>query len=111
LNREQAYIAMLGVAAKMQFEVSLILEAKAMEAEKAKNWLCNHLSSAGFDDYEVQLTQALDIHQQMIDVIDGLTKLENGLGKNLMIVLGHNESGEDGGYGGGHHIFGMGGKS
>jgi hypothetical protein len=89
---------MLEVAAKMQFEVSLILEAKAIEAEKAKNWLCNHLSSAEFNDYEDQLKQAIDIHQQMIDVIDGLTKLENGLRKNLEIVLGHNKSSGDSGF-------------
>jgi hypothetical protein len=91
---------MLGVAAKMQFEVSLILEAKAVEAEKAKNWLCNHLSSADFNDYEDQLKQVIDIHQQMIDVIDGLTKLENGLRKNLVIVLGHNKSSGDSGFDG-----------
>jgi hypothetical protein len=102
LDRDQAFIEMLGVAAKMQFDVSLILEAKAIEAEKAKNWLCNHLSSAEFYDHEAQLMQAIEIHQLMIDVIDGLTKLENGLGKNLMIVLGHNKSSGDSGFGGGN---------
>jgi hypothetical protein len=98
LYRDQAYIAMLEVAAKMQFEVSLILEAKALEAEKTKNWLCNHLLSAEFNDYEDQLIQAIDIHKQMIDVIDGLTKLENGLRKNLVIVLEHNKSSGDSGF-------------
>jgi hypothetical protein len=97
LEREQAYIAMLGVVAKMQYDVSLILEAKAMEAEKAKNWLCNHLSSAYFYDHEDQLKQVIDIHRQMVDVIDGLTKLENGLGKNLTIILAHHEDSEDNG--------------
>jgi hypothetical protein len=97
LDRENAYLSMLEAAANIQFNVSLILEAKAVESVKVKNWLCNHLSNASFSDNEAQLIQVIDFHQQIVDVIEGLTKLENGLGKNLKIVLGHNESrGTDG---------------
>jgi hypothetical protein len=111
LNREQAYFSILDAIAKMQFNVALILEAKALEAEKAKNWLCNHLSSSSYDNHEIQLIEAIDIHQQMIDVIDGLTKMEAALGRKLKVILGHNESIEEGGFGGGNNIFGMGGQS
>jgi hypothetical protein len=99
LDREDAYLSMLEAAANIQFNVSLILEAKAVESVKVKNWLCNHLSNVSFSDNDAQLMQVVDFHQQIVEVIEGLTKLENGLGKNLKIVLGHNESGETGGFG------------
>jgi hypothetical protein len=101
LDREDAYLSMLGAAAKMQFDVSLILEAKALESVKVKNWLCNHLSNASFDDHEDQLLQIIEFHQLIVEVIEGLTKLENGLWKNFKIVLCHNESGESDGFGAG----------
>ncbi|MEX2460144.1 MAG: restriction endonuclease subunit S [Paenibacillaceae bacterium] len=105
MNREDAYLSILEAAGKMQFNVSLILEAKSLEAEKARNWLCNHLSSAYFSNHELQLMQVIDIHQQIIAVIEGLTRLENGLGKNLKAVLGSSGNGENGGLdeGSGHY--------
>lgn len=108
MNREEAYLAILEATGKMQFNVSLLLEAKSLEAEKAKNWLCNHISHNNFSDHGDQLLQVLTIHQQMIEVIDGLTKMEHGLGKNLKIVLETHEN-ENGGFMGGNGHFGMGG--
>ncbi|QGR00009.1 restriction endonuclease subunit S [Paenibacillus psychroresistens] len=94
----------------MQFNISLMLEAKSLEAEKAKNWLCNQISHNNFSGHGDQLLQMLTIHQQMIEVIDGITKMEHGLGKNLKIVLETHENGENGGFMGGHGgHFGMGG--
>jgi hypothetical protein len=109
LKREEAYLSILEATGKMQFNVSLLLEAKSLEAEKAKNWLCNHISRNSFSNHGDQLTQVLTIHQQIVEVIDGLTKLEHGLGKNLKIILETNEHGEHGGFPGGHGQFGMGG--
>lgn len=44
MSREQAMIHMLDAASKMQRNVSMILEAKAVEAEKVRNWALNHLA-------------------------------------------------------------------
>jgi hypothetical protein len=104
LDREDAYLSMLEAVANIQFNVSLILEAKAMESVKVKNWLCNHLSNISFSDNETQLMQVVEFHQKIVEVIEGLTRLENGLGKNLKIVLGHNESGETGGFSAGDNV-------
>jgi hypothetical protein len=109
LKREEAYLSILEATGKMQYNVSLLLEAKSLEAEKAKNWLCNHISNSSFDNHEEQLLQALTIHQQIIEFIDGLTKMEHGLGKNLKVILETHESGGNGGLAGGHAHFGMGG--
>jgi hypothetical protein len=99
LDREDAYLSMLEAVANIQFNISLILEAKAVESVKVKNWLCNNLSNVSFSDNDAQLMQIIDFHQQIVEVIEGLTKLENGLGKNLKIVLERNESGETDGFG------------
>jgi hypothetical protein len=104
LDREDAFLSMLEAVANIQFNVSLILEAKAVESVKVKNWLCNHLSNVSFSDNETQLMEVVDFHQKIVEVIEGLTKLENGLGKNLKIVLGHNEIGDTGGFGAGISI-------
>ncbi|SUA49368.1 Uncharacterised protein [Paenibacillus thiaminolyticus] len=42
--REHSYHLILDAIAKMQWNAAMILEAKAMEAEKTRNWMLNHLT-------------------------------------------------------------------
>ncbi|ANE46103.1 restriction endonuclease S subunit [Paenibacillus swuensis] len=97
MNREESFRQMLAAAAKFQWNIALILEAKALEAEKSRNWIVNHLSGEVFADHSDQLKQSMNIHEQMIEVIEGLTKLENGLTKNLKVVLDQDGDSEGGG--------------
>jgi len=107
--REQAYQSMLDAAAKIQWNVSMILEAKAVEAEKVRNWALNHLSEQAFTSHTELLKESLGIHDSLVDVLDGLTKLENGLAHNLKVVLNREaEGGGMGGFGGGDDQFGNG---
>lgn len=99
MGREQAYLNMLDAAAKIQWNVAMILEAKAVEAEKARNWIINHVSESSFEDHEKQLSDPLDVHEQLVEVVEGLTKLQNGLCSNLKTVLATDEE-ETGGAGG-----------
>jgi len=104
--REQAFLQMLEASARMQWNVAMILEAKAVEAEKVRNWAINHLSEHAFTSHTELLKESLGIHDQLVDVIDGLTKLENGLAHNLKVVLSREA---EGGFGGGFEDqFGMG---
>lgn len=108
MSREQSYLSMLDAAAKIQWNVAMILEAKAVEAEKVRNWILNHALDSSFEDHEKQLSDPLDVHEQLVEVIEGLTKLQNGLSSNLKSLLPEEEkslSGEDGGFGG---LFGGG---
>jgi hypothetical protein len=98
MSREQAFMTILEATAIMQEHVSVILQAKALEAEKAKKWICLHISDGSFADKEGQLKQCLEIHEKVIEVIEGLTKLENGLARNLKVVLNKDDAG--GGFGG-----------
>lgn len=98
MSREHAYMQILDAAAKIQRNIAIILEAKAIETEKARNWLVNHLSDHAFKTHKEQIDQPLTIHDQLLDTIDGLTKLENGMSRYLKVVLGRD--GEDSGMGG-----------
>ncbi|WP_314590927.1 restriction endonuclease subunit S [Paenibacillus terrigena] len=97
--REQAYLNMLDAAAKIQWNVAMILEAKAVEAEKVRNWVLNHLSEQAFTSHTELLKESLGIHDSLVDVLDGLTKLENGLAHNLKVVLNREADGGMGGFG------------
>ncbi|WP_138496615.1 restriction endonuclease subunit S [Paenibacillus pinistramenti] len=107
MSREHAYLNILDAASKIQWNIAMMLEAKALEAEKARNWTLNHLHGSRFSDHATQLSQPLEIHDQLVEVIDGLTKLSNGLCSNLRAVLSSANGGEDGsGSGGFGDLFG-----
>ncbi|AZS17116.1 restriction endonuclease subunit S [Paenibacillus motobuensis] len=94
MSREQAYLHILDAASKVQWNVAMILEAKALEAEKVRNWVLNQVHHASFDEDEKRLSEPLDIHEQVVEVLEGLTKLQNGLCSNLKTVLASAEEEE-----------------
>ncbi|WP_028562165.1 hypothetical protein [Paenibacillus pinihumi] len=105
MSREQSYMRVLDASAKLQWNVAMILEAKAVEAEKVRSWLCNHMTCQAFSSQQDQLKGSMDVHDQLIEVIEGLTKLGQGMSSVLKVVLQQDaESGGDnmgGMYGGG----------
>ncbi|TMV53002.1 restriction endonuclease subunit S [Paenibacillus mesophilus] len=106
MQRTESFLWMLRASAKMQHDISLILEAKANEAEKSRDWICVHLNHQSYDNHEDQLKKPLEMHESFVELIDGLTKMENALSKNLKVVLNKNEDmSSDGGLGG---LFGGG---
>lgn len=99
MNRDQSYLKMLNAAANMQWNVAMILEAKAVEAEKMRSWLLHHVSPDAFADHESQLKTPLDVHEHVLESVEGLTKMCRGLNGVLKAVLGDSGGGdgEDGG--------------
>lgn len=100
MERAESFLRMLQASAKMQHEISLILEAKANEAEKSRDWICVHLNHKSYENHEDQLKKPLDMHEQFVELIDGLTKMENALAKNLKVVLNKKEDSSFGDMGG-----------
>jgi hypothetical protein len=87
-------------AAAFQHEIGMILEGQAVAAHKSRDWICNHLSAGGFASPAQLVKQSVDIQKKVIDVIDGLTKMENALGKYLEVLIGQKETdGMSGGMG------------
>ena len=95
MDRDPHYLGILEATAVMQDNIALMLEAKAVEAEKAKNWICYHLFHSSYPDYEQQLKGPLEIHEKIVEVIAGLVRMEQALAANLKALVG--ESGEESG--------------
>lgn len=91
MSRQQHYLGILEATAVMQDNIALMLEAKAVEAEKTKNWICQHVCNASFPDHELQLKTPIEIHEKIVEVLGGLVRMEQGLGANLKIMLGDKE--------------------
>ncbi|OZB91037.1 restriction endonuclease subunit S [Paenibacillus sp. XY044] len=106
MSREQAFLHMLDAASKIQWNIAMILEAKAVEAEKIRNWTLNHLNSDAFSSHENQLSEPLQIHGQIVELLEGLTKMENGLCSNLKALLVQEEEEYGGAGGGGEGMYG-----
>ena len=87
MTREEAYHNTLDAIAKIQWNVAMILEAKATEAEKVRNWILNHITHGVYDAHGEQLAACLLFHEQNVEVIEGLTKLCNGLSRNLKEII------------------------
>ncbi|AJS57456.1 hypothetical protein [Paenibacillus sp. IHBB 10380] len=99
MSREHSFLQMLEASSKIQLNIALILEAKAIEAEKIRNWTVNCLSADVLHCHDKQLSVPLQIHGQIVELLEGMTKLENGICSNLKAVLRGQESEEDGGLG------------
>ncbi|MDQ0878103.1 hypothetical protein QFZ77_006762 [Paenibacillus sp. V4I3] len=93
MNRNDLYLKMLDATAKLQQEIALMLEARVVEAEKSRNWICHHINSTNLEGHEHQMKQSGEIHEYVIELIDGLTKMENSLNRHMQALLRQNESG------------------
>lgn len=109
MNRTESYLSILDATAKIQLNVALILEAKALHAEKSSNWICRHLSADAYESNADHLKQANSVHEQLIAVIEGITKMEVAFAKNLGILIAEDDEDNSGqGSGGGlGDLFGL----
>ncbi|MCR8629686.1 hypothetical protein [Paenibacillus radicis (ex Xue et al. 2023)] len=100
MSRTDSYHKMLQAAADFQSNIALILEAKSVEAARSCQWICQHLTSDHFESHSDQIKKTIEIHEQMLEVIDGMTKMELALAKNLQVLLGQSEDSDNSGGGG-----------
>lgn len=89
---EQAYLRILAANASIQHHLAVILEAKAKEMGKAGGWTCLHVSSSAYPNHELQIQEAVKIHEQLIEVIEGITKIEAGLARHLKLLVSTDDS-------------------
>ncbi|OME77986.1 hypothetical protein BK120_25150 [Paenibacillus sp. FSL A5-0031] len=91
MDRDQAYMRMLSSTANMQWNIAIMLEAKAAEAEKMRGWICNHVHTHTFNSHQTQLGQSIQMHDQVIEMIDGIAKLNQGIVSIMKAVLQQEE--------------------
>lgn len=87
MSREQSYLDILAASTLMQQHIAIILDAKASEAEKSRNWLCRHILETAYSEDKSQLTESKKFHEQIVEVIEGITKVELGLAAHLKIFF------------------------
>lgn len=110
MSRSDAYYQMLQAVSQLQLNIALILEAKAAESSRSSQWICRHLNSDQFELHSDQLKRTLEVHEHLIEVIDGMTKMEAALAKNLQALVGQQEEESMGGAGGLGALFPFGGS-
>ncbi|AYB45879.1 hypothetical protein V4V36_16515 [Paenibacillus lautus] len=92
MSKVESLMRMLEAAVAIQRETSLILEGKAVEAEKVRKWvLAQEPSTSGLKD-------SLQIHEQIVEQIEGLTRIGSGLCRNLRVALGTEDQAASGGF-------------
>ncbi|WP_135553136.1 restriction endonuclease subunit S [Paenibacillus cymbidii] len=108
MSREANYMRILEATARVQENVAAILEAKAFEAEKSRSWITRQVHHSLVQGPEELFKLAEELHGAMLEVIEGVTKMELGLARNLKTLLDKNDPMD--GFGGGFGDFdGMGG--
>lgn len=95
MSRDQSLLGVLESSARLQFDIALILEAKALEAEKMRSWLCNHVDCNAFSSQEELVKEAILVHEQVVDIIEGLSKLGQGMSRTMKVVLRQDQEDKD----------------
>lgn len=108
MDRSEDYLDMLASASKIQKHIADILEAKAYEAEKARAFICSHLLDARYGTGEELCKQSIELHESVVEILEGITRMEQGLSKNLNVLIGQQDGGLSAG---GFDFFGNGGGS
>ncbi|MBC8080102.1 MAG: restriction endonuclease subunit S [Gorillibacterium sp.] len=91
MSRDQSYLQILDAAARMQESISRILAAKLAEAQINQVWISNQLLPGKYSETSELHKQSMELNDQLIEVIDGITKMEFGLARNLKIILNREE--------------------
>lgn len=101
MEKEQSLREIARAMTRFQAEIADMLDAKATEAEKVRNWITLHMLPHETDHYGDRLKQAMGVHEMMIEVIDSLSKMQSSLGQHFKLLVEYN--GADGsmdGFGG-----------
>jgi hypothetical protein len=99
MARNDILLNMLESSAQMQEHIAVILEAKALEAEHRRGWVCTHMQIHHHGGCEECGKNSLELHENVVDVIAGITRMELGLAKNLGVLIKQDSSGDGGGFG------------
>jgi hypothetical protein len=87
MAKDSYLIRILDAAASIHGSIAGILEAKAAEAEIYRSWVVTHQQPSAYSDRGEMHKQSLELNEQIIEVIEGITKMELGLARNLKIIL------------------------
>ena len=81
--RSKAALRILEAAANLQWSVAEMLEAKASEMESLRDWVTDTVRWSNVKDQNAFVLRSCDFHGILIEVIQGVTRMESGLASHL----------------------------
>ena len=81
--RAKAALRILEAAANIQWSVAEMLEAKASEMESLRDWVTDTVRWSNVKDQNAFVLRTCDFHSILIEVIQGVTRMESGLAAHL----------------------------
>ncbi|WP_199618385.1 restriction endonuclease subunit S [Paenibacillus alkalitolerans] len=91
MTKADSSMRILAAAASIQWNIADILEAKAEEMESFRRWVTGTLQVSEFTGPPDLLQRSSDFHEQLIDIIAGMTKVEQGLSRHMQLLLEQEE--------------------
>jgi hypothetical protein len=98
MSRHTEYLRMIESFARLQMNIADLLENKATEAEKSSMWIRHHDFAEWRSAHKACIEDGLKIHEQLVEAIQGVTKMEAALGRHLKIVLAQDTGDSFGGF-------------
>lgn len=92
MTRAKSALKILTEATDMQRSVADMLESKAMDMESLRDWLMHTVRSSHFDSDHDLVKQTVEFHNLMIDILQGVTKMECGLARHMKLLLEEQEA-------------------
>lgn len=105
MSKTDSSLRILAAAASMQWNIADMLEAKAEEMEALRDWLLYTVRVSEFGSADDLIEQSASFHEQLVEMLEGVTKLEQGLARHMQLLLEEEE--EDAGMGGGSPFAGL----
>lgn len=100
--KEKSAMKILEASTRMQWSVAELLEAKAIEMEALREWLMHTLKASAFPSENDLVMQTVAYHSLLIEILQGVTKLEAGLASHMDLLIV-----EEGNVGGGAAFDGL----
>lgn len=87
MSNAEAGLRILAASASIQWSVADMLEAKADEMETLREWLIHTLRASEFESPEAMIHHSCSFHAVLLEMLGGVTKIEQGLAQHLELLL------------------------
>jgi len=91
VSRSKSGLQILTSMTDIQETVADILEAKAVEMEALRDWVLHTVQTSEFNDDNDLVLQSCQFHDQLIHILDGITKMERGFARHMQLLLEEDE--------------------
>jgi hypothetical protein len=96
MSKANASLRILAASADIQWNIAGILEAKANEMESFESWVSGALRTSEFTDPTDLMQRSAGFHEQLLSILEGVTKVEQGLSRHMQLLLEEEKEKEQG---------------